>query len=395
MGLHKQQWMIYLLMFISFLLGVVQFIFNGILDQVATSLYISVAMAGQLTTAFSLGSAIGTPIMVVVLSRVGRKQVLLGALSLIAVTTIGIAIAPYFSVMLILRVFMGAGFGIYGVAAFSVVARIAEKGKLARATANLALGTGAALVAGVPVARILAANYDWRYIFWGVGLLMLPPALILLKALPKVVEEGEMSLKDQLGLLKEPKILLALAVTLSMFISYSVVTTYTTPYLSDVWNMSVEKISLVLLIFGIASVVGAKLGGHLSDHLSPGLTLSLGMFAQAACLILVLIAPKVEILAILFLSLWALAAWTAGPILNVNMVTIAPGAAGILLSLNSSFVQFGFAGGAAIGGIAVEIGSISTVILIGAVAVAISALLGLFAFKNEEGRAHRLEKVKG
>ena len=44
----------------------------GILDQIAVSLGISVARAGQLITVFALGNAIGTPIIIAATAKLNQ-----------------------------------------------------------------------------------------------------------------------------------------------------------------------------------------------------------------------------------------------------------------------------------------------------------------------------------
>ena len=106
------------------------------------------------------------------------------------------------------------------------------------------------------------------------------------------------------------------------------------------------------------------------------------MFIQTAILVLVQIVPHIAFLAIILLCLWVLTVWICGPILGVNLVVLAPSAAGVMLSFNSSFVQFGFAGGAAIGGYMLDRFSIAAVIPIGIIAAATAALIGIYSFKT-------------
>jgi DHA1 family putative efflux transporter-like MFS transporter len=80
------------------------------------------------------------------------------------------------------------------------------------------------------------------------------------------------------------------------------------------------------------------------------------------------------IVAISLLLLWAIAAWTFGPTQSFNLATLAPEASGIMLSLNSSFVQLGFAAGAGIGGIAVGGSSILAICWIGAISVTVATV---------------------
>lgn len=152
---------------------------------------------------------------------------------------------------------------------------------------------------------------------------------------------------------------MALGVSFFMFISYSVVNTYITTFLISVMPKIEREISVILFGLGIASLIGSKLGGFLVDRIVASRTLILGMVTQAIALTMISIFSGSVIVTISLLIIWAIGAWTCGPTLSFNIVSIAPEASSIMLSLNSTFIQFGFAAGAAIGGLAVGGSSIS------------------------------------
>lgn len=64
------RFIIYLLALGAFLVGTAELIVAGVLNVIAQDLDISIALAGQLITAFSLSFAIGTPIVITLTSRV-------------------------------------------------------------------------------------------------------------------------------------------------------------------------------------------------------------------------------------------------------------------------------------------------------------------------------------
>jgi DHA1 family putative efflux transporter-like MFS transporter len=105
------------------------------------------------------------------------------------------------------------------------------------------------------------------------------------------------------------------------------------------------------------------------------------MIVQALALALLSIVAGSNFVAIPLLMLWAVAAWTFGPTQNFNLLSLAPEASGIILSMNSTFVQLGFAVGAGIGGIAVGGSSILSVCWIGAAAVAVAVFVMLVSCK--------------
>ncbi len=365
---------IYLFAFISFLLGSAQFITIGTLDRIALSLGVPVASAGQLITVFSLASALGTPLVIMAAARWDvRRQLLLG-LSLAAFGVVATAFLPSFGLLLVARGLMGIGMGVYTVCAYSAAAKLAPAGHGARALATIAIGASVSLVLAVPVGRLLTDIYDWRVVFLGVGVLTWLAVLAAARILPAATAEPPVSLGRQLAYLKHPRIAWTLAMPLFMFISYSSVNTYIAPLLIGALPFTSTEVSWVLLGLGAASVLGAKLGGSLADRWGAPRTLVGGMLLQGFTLVLVQAAAG-TVAPALFLPLllvWSAAAWTAGPTFSFNLVSLAPEAAGILLSLNGTFVQLGFALGAVAGGAAAAGGSILHVTWVGAAAAAVA-----------------------
>jgi MFS transporter, DHA1 family, putative efflux transporter len=138
--------------------------------------------------------------------------------------------------------------------------------------------------------------------------------------------------------------------------------------------------SSIFFALGIASMFGSKLGGFLADRIGITRTLVGSMVVQVLALALLSFASGSVIVTVMLLMLWAIAAWTFGPTQNFNLVSLAPEASGIMLSLNSSFVQLGFAAGATIGGIAVGGSSIMVISWIGAASVAFAAFVAAVSF---------------
>lgn len=380
----KDVYKIYILSVIHFLVGTLQFSVVGILDKIASSVGVSVSTAGQLITVYSIAGAIGTPLFMMATAKWDRRKQLLLSLFIILVSAVTSVFLPSFGFLLASRMLLGLGTGVFSVTSYSLVAKLAPPDRKARAMSNLAFGSSASLVIGVPLGRVIASSFSWEYIFGGIGFLILLTFLIVVRTFPAIEGDKPVPLVNQLALLKNPRITVALCVTLFMFISYSVVNTYITPFLSGVMPTLTDKISALLSALGMASLIGSKLGGYLADRIGAPRTLIGSMLVQACVLALLPIVSGSFISLISLLLIWAVAAWTTGPTLNFNLISLAPGASGIMLSLNSSFVQLGFAAGAIIGGIAVESLSIMAITWIGATSVALAATMAIVSF----GRIH-------
>jgi DHA1 family putative efflux transporter-like MFS transporter len=383
-------WKIYMLSLISFLVGTSQFVISGILDQVAASVGVSVSTAGQLITAFSLANAIGTPLVMVATAKMDRRKQLLLALAILLLGIVSTLVLPGFGFLMASRVVLGVGTGVFIVTAYSIAAKLAPTGRQGRAMSNVAMGASASLVFGVPIGRVVAAAFDWKAIFWGLGLFILLAIFAVARTIPVTEGEAPVPLGKQFALLKKPRITNTLGVTFLVFIGYSVVNTYITPFLASVMPMMEREMSVILFALGIASLIGSKLGGLLADRIGTARTLVGSMVVQALALALLSIVARTTIIAIPLLMLWTIAAWTFGPTQNFNLISLAPEASGIVLSLNSSFVQLGFAVGAGIGGIAVGGLSIMAITWIGAASVAFAAVVAVVSF----GRARSFSSAR-
>lgn len=82
------------------------------------------------------------------------------------------------------------------------------------------------------------------------------------------------------------------------------------------------------------------------------------------------------------LTLWTMTIWMFGPTQGLNLSKMVPTHASILLSLNSSFVQLGFALGAFLGGITIDIFSIHSIMILGVVSTLIAFAIYLYTLKK-------------
>ncbi len=373
----KISWKIYVLTLISFIVGTSQFIIVGLLDKIAMDLGISVATAGQLITVFALANAIGTPIIIMLTAKLDKRKQLIMALSIILVGILIIATSKSFSSILFARIILGIGTGVFTVSAYGTAAKLASTEFRARAMSNVAMGVSAALILGVPIGRMLSSFYNWKMIFGILGILCFIAIIVLIKVIPSTEVDKPVPLVEQLSYLKKPTILLTLLITFLVFIAYSLINTYITPYSKIALSINENQVSSILLTLGIGSLIGAKTAGKLADRFGARRTLLSSMFIQILALLILSLVAGVKVPTLIFLIIYEMSAWTFGPTQNYNLVTLAPEASGIMLSLNSSFVQMGFATGAGIGGLAISNFSVLSITVVGAIAVSIGLVIRL------------------
>ncbi|MDN4525744.1 MFS transporter [Fictibacillus fluitans] len=372
-------WKIYMLALVTFMVSTSEYVIAGILDKVAVSNDVSVSAAGQLITVFALANALGSPLVVMATTKMNQLKLLMLSLVLMVLGSTMTIIMPGFGFLIVSRVVLALGSGVFAIAAKTAAAKLAAPEKQAGAIGTIILGFSAAIIIGVPIGRLIATVYNWKMIFVGIGILSLLAILLIIRTIPATANETVVPLGRQLSHLKNPKILMGLGVTFFWQLGYGVMYSYIAPFLLTVTSMTGKEVSGALFAFGIATLIGSKFGGFMTDRIGNRRTLIGGLVLHVTALVLLSTIASSAWAAIPLLMLWSFSAWSSGPGMQYNLIRLAPEASGIMLSLYGSFIQLGIAAAAGMGGIAVKSLSVQAVSWLGAVSVAIAVVMAWFS----------------
>ncbi|WP_301171242.1 MULTISPECIES: MFS transporter [Brevibacillus] len=345
---------LYVLTLGIFLTATSELIVGGILPIMAQDLHISVALAGQLITAFSLAYAIGTPIAVTLTSHLERKKVLLGALLVFILGCLLALWSPSFLMLLGSRVVVGTSAGLFLVVSFGAVSRLVSPDKIGSSISTLILGFSAALVLGTPIGIAISNSMGWRVIFLFLAVLGAVLLLVLIRLLPTMEGSPPVPIRSQLQLLLHPVLLLTFSFTLFRESGISMMNTYVSPYLIQVLHYSISETGLLMLVLGLIGVLGARLGGHAADKWGTRRIIlsSIVVLATSFALLPLMVTSPIMGAALLGVSFGTL--FFVSPSIQTYLIQLSPASADLLLSVHSSFIQLGLASGAAIGGLLIH-----------------------------------------
>ncbi|PAD29613.1 MFS transporter [Paenibacillus sp. 7523-1] len=378
----KNKGIIYVLALAVFLIGTVEYIITGVIEMMAMDLGVSTSEAGLLVTVFALAAAIVSPILITLTINADRKKLLMTTLGVFIVSN-GLMFADLaYETLLWIRVIQGASGGMATVVAMAVATRLVEKGKRGNAIGIILMGLSSALVLGVPIGTFFSEMFGWRVLFILIGVLSILPLLVIYKMVPAIKEEEKVTLGMQLSILKNPTILMSLIVTLLYVGGYATLFTYITPFLQETSSLTMTEISAVLFFAGICSFVGSRVGGHLADAKGTKFTILLGLLLQGVTLLMFALAGVHLLAFILILMIFMLSTWSISPAQQLYLVTLAPRNPDIALSVNTSFIQFGFALGSAVGGLVIRSTSVLYLNWLGFAAVGIALLLAILLFNR-------------
>lgn len=350
-------------------LGTDEFVIAGVLNTVAADLDVTPGTAGQLVTGFAFAFALGAPVLAVWLDRYQRRLVLFGGLTVFVFANLGCAIAPDFTTLLVLRIIAGLSAAAVSITAFAVAAQGAPEGKQGTYLSVVTAGLTVALFTGVPVGTWLAGVLSWRSTFLLIAVVAAIAAVAVLITMPQLPGAAPGSLGQRLAPLRNIGVLLMVAAIFLCGAGGLMFYTFLGPI--TLYTLGTDSaLPALLLVVGLVGVVSALLGGRLTDTFGPrrarlvilgGHAIALGLVS-----IFVLTGAPVWVFGI-GVGIWSIFAWALNPPMQASTIAAAPDAAVTAVSLNISGLYLGTAVAGAIGGLALDHLSASSIPIIGVI----------------------------
>lgn len=384
---------VYLLALAAFLIGTIEYIITGIIQMVAHDLHVTTSTAGLLVTSLALSAAIGAPIVIALTINMDRRKILTWTLIIFILSNFITSISHSFEMVMITRVLQGISGGTAIVVAMAVATRLVEREKKGTAIGIILMGLSSSLVLGVPIGTFLSSMIGWKALFAAIGVITLIPLIVVYRRIPSMKEQEPVTLRMQLSILKDKRILLAVAVTLFYVGGYSTLFTYLTPFLQKSANLSITEISGILLLAGICSFLGSSLGGMAADKKGPIFTIFSGIILQIMMLMLLAFVTGNLVVMVAVIMIWMIATWSTSPAQQLYLVTLVPKSPDIALSVNTSFIQFGFALGSGLGGIVLNGTSVLNLSWLSAGTVFLALLMTILMVAFDRFSQHKRLKL--
>jgi len=217
--------------------------------------------------------------------RAGRRPAMVLTISLMTVGTMGVALTPSYAtigiaapiILVLARLVQGLALGGEVGPSTALLLEVAPPGRAGAWVSWQGASQGAATlmagVAGLALATLLDAKqlaaWGWRLPFL-FGLLIVPVGLYIRRSLPETLEprapvDGEAGTVRLIWRHHQPALWLGLTIVMCQTIS-AYVCSYMTTYALTALAMPAAQAMVATVMTGIATVLGARLGGHLSDR---------------------------------------------------------------------------------------------------------------------------------
>lgn len=284
-------------------------------------------------------------------ASMNRKTLLLLLTGLMCVSALVVGLATSYAMYMAGRALIGVVVGGFWSMSVAVAMRLVPKARVPRALAIFNGGNALATVVAAPLGSYLGGSIGWR----GAFLCLVPVALLALAwqwfslpsmpAAPRVAASGNV-----FKLLRNRLVALGMLAVGMFFMGQFVLFTYVRPFLESVTRVGLPTLSMILLVIGLAGVVGTALIG---TFLRRGLYRTLvAIPLLMAVIALCLVAFGGEVLPVfVLLGLWGMLATAAPTGWWSWLAQVLPGDAEAGGGLMVAVVQLCIACGSTVGGI--------------------------------------------
>jgi len=357
----------------------------GLLPQISAGMNISGALAGQFVTLYAVGSLVAAIPLITATQGMRRRPLLLLALAGFVVANTVTAFSVNYVITMAARFLAGVSAGLVWALLAGYAARMVPDEKKGRAIAIAMVGTPLALSLGVPAGTLLGSLIGWRMCF---GIMSVMAVGLMVWVRIRVPDFAGLAAGKRLPLgqiLTLAGVRPVLFVVLTFVLAHNIFYTYIAPFLASV-NMA-ERTDLILLVFGVASLLGIWIIGVFVDRYLRLLTLiTTVLFALSAFVLGVMNdMPAAVYMAV---AVWGLSFGGAATLFQTAIARNAGRAADVAQSMLVTAWNLAIAGGGIVGGILLDsLGSTAfspavVLLLLSALAVIWAARLHGFPTKS-------------
>jgi DHA1 family purine ribonucleoside efflux pump-like MFS transporter len=336
-----------------------EFLPASLLTKLSADLGISEGAAGQTVTATAVVAAIAAPALAIVTKRIDRRLVMWGLMTLLVLSNLLAAFAWSLPVLLAARVILGVALGGFWSMSGAIAMRLVPESLLPRAMSIILTGVSVATVCAAPVGAYVGDLWGWRATFLIAAVIGAITLLVQLVTMPRLPASGASGIRALAETAANPMIRLGLVAILLVVSGHFAAFTYMRAFLEQVTMLDIEKVSLVLLAFGIAGFFGNLAGGAIAGR-SLKAAMSLAPLLMAIAAAVLFLGGASPVVAAIGVTLWGFAFGALPVSVQTWMISAAPDQAESAGGLMVTAFQVAIATGAVLGGLLVDNWSVAS-----------------------------------
>ena len=358
-----------------FIFNMSEFMPIGLLTDISMDLGITESKAGMIISIYAWAVAILSLPIMLLLRKMEYRRMLLMCIALFAGFQILSGISDSYEMLIMARLGVAVSHSIFWSIATPLAVRVVTMEYRRLAISMVATGTSIAMIAGLPIGRMIGLAMGWRASFISIAIVAIFALILLVIVFPRVENPGTFTLR-RLPELFRNKALVGIYVVIAIFVTgYYTGYSYIEPFMIQIANLSESMTTVGLTIFGFAGIVGSFVFIKYYDRIRYEFLIG-SILGVSVCLMLLNVSAYSAITMMMICMFWGFFATAFNVSFQSEAIRTSPmDASAISMSMYSGIFNVGIAMGSIIGGITTDTISIGSIGYVGG-AFTMIALIG-------------------
>ena len=339
-------------------IAIAAFVFNssefmpvGLLTDIGQTFGTSEATTGMLVSVYAWAVMILSVPLMIVATRLDFRRLLLVVLVVFLAGQVLTAFSASYWMLMAARLVVACAHSVFWAIAAPIAVRLVPQSKRALALSVVETGTAVAAIVGLPLGRAIGLAVGWRLTFAIVAVISALLLVYLIVTLPWVPGAEPFGVGQLPGLFRN-KGLVALFVLTALYAwGYYTGYSYIEPFLLQIAGVENDMVTIVLSVFGVASIVGSIMCSKLYPRFRFGFFRAITIGVPVA-LLLMHAAAGVGIAAIFgVVVLWGISAAAVSVVYQAEIINVSSDEEEtVAMAFFSGIFNFGIGTGALLGG---------------------------------------------
>ena len=358
-------------------------IISPILPRIGESLHVAQALLGSLVTAYAVMLSVFALITGPISDRFGRRAVLLGGSSFMAISLYLHGLADSYISLILVRAMAGAAGGMLSGAAVAFIGDYFPYHRRGWANGWVMSGIAVGQILGIPTGTIIADQMGFRWPFLLFAFAMSIASILIWRFVPqpKVGRDPHpltvmRALRNYRHLMRNPEAAAGTATYFLMFFSIGLYVIYLPTWLEEHLGVGGEAIASLFFVGGFANVVAGPVAGRISDSIGRKPLIITSCIGLSVVMVMTtLVISTMWIAYLLFAVAMVLVGMRISPLQSLMSALVPDERRGILMSMAVGLGQLGVGIAGVISGLVyAEFGFLSNT-MAGAVAILTMAFM--------------------
>ena len=243
----------------TFIFCTSEFMPVALLTDIALSFSVTESQAGMLISVYTwMVMLLSLPLMIAA-SRIGFRRLFLIIVALFAFGQLLSSLATSYFMIMAAHMVLACAHAIFWSIAPPMAVRVVSEDHRHMALGMVVMGESVALIAGLPLGRVIGLALGWRMTFACVAIITVIIFIYLYFVLPAIPATKSFSVR-RLPVLFKTKTLRSLYLFVGvMMTAYYMCYSYIEPYLLQSVGLEEQTVTVVIAFFGVAGILGSVL----------------------------------------------------------------------------------------------------------------------------------------